>query len=88
MKRIWISFISCLPLADTTVIIQKGNATAKRGKLRSILLSDLSELAHSNNIQDACIHADLQGSTFKLSLYGIPKNFQQRVFNVWSSNWK
>ncbi len=45
MRRFWIQFVAMLPLAETTVVITDGVAQAKRGKPRSVLLSELTELA-------------------------------------------
>jgi hypothetical protein len=59
MKRLWFWFISVLPLSSTTVLITNGVATATRGRVRPLLLSELSGLARSNGVRNACIHASV-----------------------------
>lgn len=89
MKRFWIKLIACLPLAETTVLIKGGRAIRKRGDARSVLLYELTDLAKSNNITDACIHAASAGNSgHRLSFYGIPRSLHQRFRNVWSANWR
>lgn len=88
MNPFWIRLVAALPLTDTAILIENGKATVKRGKLRSVLLSEISELAGTNKIQLACIMARTTPATFKLSFAGIPKDLQQRFLNVWSANWR
>jgi len=89
MNRLLIQIIAALPLAESTVLIVDSKAIAKRGRFRSVLLSELSSLAKETGITNACIHAASVGrSGFKLSLVGIPDALKQRIRNVWSANWQ
>jgi hypothetical protein len=89
MNRIWIQLVALLPLGSVTILIANGKATPRRGRPRSVLLSELSQLAQSNGIHLAAIHASAIGkSGYRLSLFGIPKRLHQRFRNVWAANWK
>ena len=87
MKTFWIKFIASLPLAPTTVLIADGKVVVKRGKIHSALVSALKQLAYSNEITIACIHAtEIGNSGHKLSFFGIPDKLHQRFRNVWAAN--
>ncbi|MDA3924959.1 MAG: hypothetical protein PF904_09705 [Kiritimatiellae bacterium] len=89
MKRIWIKIIAFFPLGDVTVLIADGRALCKRGSVRKLLLSELTDLARSNQISDGCIHiSSTDNAGCKLSFYGIPVNQHQRLRNVWAANWR
>jgi hypothetical protein len=89
MNRYWIKLIANLPFAETTVLFDRGQVEAKRGRPRNLLLAELKSLATANGIEDACIHATGYGKTgFKLYFTGIPKELHQRFRNVWGANWK
>ena len=88
VKRLWIKLIATLPLANTTILIENGMAVTKRGMVRSVLLSELAELAMSNDVQCACIMARTTSTGFSLSFYGIPKALHQRFRNVWGVHWR
>ncbi|MDF3130235.1 hypothetical protein P0Y35_13590 [Kiritimatiellaeota bacterium B1221] len=87
MKKYWILLMAALPMAASTVVIIDFNAKCKRGKLRSALLSELSELARGSGIPYACIHASVNGQTgYKLMIFGFPDALKQRVRNVWGAH--
>ena len=89
MKKFWIQLVARLPLADTTIVIAAGRASAYRGNPRSMLLAELSDLARQVGIECACIHASpVEGSAFKLRLFGVPHALHQRFRNVWGANWR
>lgn len=88
MKRLLVKLVAFLPLADTTVIIDSGHAIRRRGQVRTVLLSELTELAKSEGIADACLHVSTTTDEFKLSIFGIPTSLHQRCRNVWGANWK
>ena len=86
MMRRWIKFIAHLPLGDATVLIECGQAIAKRGTVPASLLADLAELFRTNGIQVACIHARKQSHGCSLTLFGVPQSLHQRVRNIWAAN--
>jgi hypothetical protein len=88
MKRFWIKLVASLPLTDTAILIEDGKAAIKRGKVRAVLLSELSELSRTNQIEIACILASTTATTFRLSFLGVPGCLRQRYLNVWNVNWK
>ena len=88
MKRFWIRLIASLPLTDTAILIKDGKAAIKRGKVRAVLLAELTELSRTNQVEIACILARTTTATFRLSLFGVPEPLRQRYLNVWSANWK
>jgi len=89
MKKIWIKLIASLPLGDITVLITGGRALCKRGSVRKLLLSELSDLAGIKKIHDGCIHISTTANAgCRLSFYGIPAKHQQRIRNVWAANWR
>ena len=88
MKRFWIQLMAWLPLTDASVIIADGKATVRRGNVRSVLLSELEELARSSGLDLGCIRAQTRGNGFRLSFYGVPPQLRQRFRNVWGANWR
>lgn len=88
MTGFWIKLFACLSFADATVLIQDGHAVAKRGAAPFILLAELAELARTNGIETACIHARMTGHGFSLTLFGVPQALHQRFRNVWAANWR
>ena len=84
MNKFLAKLIATLPLEETTVVIINGNAEKKRGSVRNILLSELTDMAKTHNITNACIHA----SASRIKLYGIPDNMKQRVRNIWDANYR
>jgi hypothetical protein len=88
MKRLWIWFRAALPLADAVVVIDNGKAVARRGAVRSGLLSELTEVAAAMNVEQACIRASSTRLGWHLSFVGIPKECRQRFRNVWGAHWR
>ena len=89
MNRFWIRLVASLPLTDTVVLVQNGRVVAKRGRIRTALLSELAELVRCNQIQTACVMARTTASTFRLSFLGVPdETLRQRFRNVWGVNWR
>ena len=87
MKRFWIKMMAALPLGNTTVLIESGKALRKRGKLPATLLSELSDVAASNDVRHACLHErDTRATGFKLRMFGVPADLHQRFRNVWAAN--
>ena len=88
MKLFWIKLASCLPLGDATVLIEHGRAVATRGTVPASLLADLTELARTNGLEVACIHATRKSHGASLTIFGVPNALRQRVRNVWAANWR
>ncbi len=88
MRACWIKLIAALPLADTTLLVENGKVEVKRGHVRSVLLSELTELCQINHVTVACINARTKSTGFKLAFYGIPEELHQRFRNVWGVHWK
>jgi hypothetical protein len=88
MKRCWIRFLAALPLGTTTVLIEDCRAKTTRGAAPPGLLAELSELARSNGVACACLHARKTVGGFSLALRGIPRQLHQRFRNVWGANWR
>ena len=88
MKRLFIIFISWISLSEISIIIENGKAKVRRGNVRLGLKSELEELSHHNKINMACINAQTTAEGFRLSIYGVPKELQQRFRNVWGVNWR
>lgn len=84
VRKIWHRLVAALPWGDVTLLIESGNVTLKRGKLRPHLREALEELIAESAIDSACIHATrLRPSGYRLSLFGIPAEHSQRLRNVW-----
>ena len=88
MKQFWIRLVASLLLTDTAILIEGGKATSKRGKARSVLLSELTELSRTNQVELACVLARTTATTYRVFLFGVPASLRQRYLNVWSANWK
>ena len=88
MTRFWIKLAAGLPLAGVTVLILDGQAVAKRGAVPFGLLAELEELARTNGIETACIHARRASHGFSLTVFGVPKALHQRFRNTWAANWR
>lgn len=88
MKRCWVRFLAALPLGTTTVLIEDSRASTRRGAAPARLLAELSELAQSNGIACACLHARKAVGGFSLALRGVPRHLHQRFRNVWGANWR
>ncbi len=79
--------LAFLPLGDSTVLISGGVATARRGKIRGLLLSELNDFAREHGITSACIHSRQRpGYGFSLRIYGVPASLHQRLRNIWGAN--
>jgi hypothetical protein len=79
--------IAWLPLGDNTVLISRGIATARRGKIRGLLISELNDFAREHAITSACIHSrSREPYGFSLRIYGIPASLHQRLRNIWGAN--
>ena len=88
MTRFWIKLAAGLPLANAAVLIVDGQAVAKRGTVPARLLAELAELARTNGIETACVHARRTSHGFSLTLFGVPRALHQRFRNVWVANWR
>ena len=80
--------MAALPVAGTTILIEHERAALKRGRERSILLSELTELARHHHIEIGCIHAWTTSTGFRLAFFGIPTELHQRFRNVWGVHWR
>ncbi|MEN9361237.1 MAG: hypothetical protein RL095_2772 [Verrucomicrobiota bacterium] len=79
--------LAFLPLGDATVEISRGLASARRGQIRGLLLSELNDFAREHGITDACIHSRQRpGYGFSLRIYGVPPSLHQRLRNIWGAN--
>lgn len=79
--------IAWLPLGDSTVLISGGGATARRGTIRALLLSELNDFAREHSITSACIHSRQRpGYGFSLRIYGVPASLHQRLRNIWGAS--
>jgi len=79
--------MASLPVAGTTILLMKGTARVKRGKVRSALISELTLLAEAEQIECGSIHVkQVQGRGDRLTFYGIPEALHQRFRNVWNAN--
>ena len=80
-------FLAWLPLGDSTVLISNGIATARRGTIRGLLLSELNDFAREHGITSACFHSRQRpGYGFCLRIYGVPASQHQRLRNIWGAN--
>jgi len=86
MKNAWMIFLAALPLGDETVLIRDGKAQAVRGRVRTVLLYELSELAENAGLATACIHGTAGSTQTRLQFFGVPSELRQRVRNVWLAN--
>lgn len=79
--------LALLPLGSDTVLISGGIASARRGKIRGLLLTELNDFAREHGIDSACIHSQQRpGYGFSLRIYGVPESLHQRLRNVWGAN--
>ena len=88
MKRLWTKLTAFLSVADVVVLIENGEARAVRGKVRTVLLEELSHLAGDEGIDMASIRAGKDAMGHRLSFSGIPEPLRQRFRNVWEASWR
>jgi hypothetical protein len=73
-----------LSAADVVVLVEDGDITVVRGKVKASFLSDLKDIVTSHGLTRGIIFAHLSERSPTLSFSkDIPKRVHQQIRNVW-----
>jgi len=84
MKKVWLRLRAILSTAPAVIMIEDGSARTIRGDLSNSLLSEFSDLAEAEGIDDGLIIVDRTSRGTVLRFSGpFSAGAKQRFRNVW-----